>query len=306
MPLCRAVPGAQHAMAEPERGHGAARPQMPDNASAPPVPEDPDARIRARAPAHSKGVVVIEHEGRRLVAKFPEPKGRSWPRALAARQAAAAMASRRLPLAPFRLPGREARLSLEAERLTTLAEDRIPVPELVGVTDQYLLMTAGGESLEKVLKRLPPDSEDAGRYVARAARVLGDMHRRGHWHGAAQVRNVLVDEHGRITLIDFEEDLSEVPAETRACYDLMLFLASIALGSGSAARQGPRITLGQRALQAYEAATDPDLLAPLERYHRRLRRLQRLARPIETWTGRKVRRTLALADILDAASYTPS
>ena len=276
---------------------------MADAASAPPVPEDLDARIRSRAPAHGKGVVVIEHEERRLVAKFPEPKGRSWPRALAARQAAAAMSSRRLPLAPFRLPGREARLRLEAERLTTLAQDGIPVPELVGVGDEYLLMTAAGDSLEKALRHLPPDSAEAEAYATRAATVLGEMHRRGHWHGAAQVRNILVDEHGSITLIDFEEDLSEVPAETRACYDLMLFLASIALGRGSAARQGPRITLGQRALQAYEAATDPALLAPLERYHQRLRRLQRIARPIEPWTGKNVRRTLALADILDAAHH---
>ena len=268
----------------------------------PSVPDELDARIRATAPAGGKGVVHVEQSGRPLVAKFPEPKGRSLPRALAARQAAAAMSSRPLPLAPFRLPDRYARLQLEAQRLTTLSRDGVSVPELIGVGDDYLLMTAGGESLEKAFKRLSTDSAEAFDYATRAATALGNMHWLGHWHGAAQVRNVLVDDQGRITLIDFEEDLSVVPAETRACYDLMLFLASIALGRGSAAKKGPRIELGQCALAAYEAATDPKLLAPLARYHHRLKRLRRIIRPVEPMTGKNVRRMLALADILEASS----
>jgi len=95
------------------------------------------------------------------------------------------------------------------------------VPQVLLQTDDCLVLSAVGTSLDRVVPALP-DGERLALFE-RVADDLADWHKNGHWHGGAQLRNVTLLR-GSLYRIDFEErhgHTLSVPA-TRA-YDLLLF-----------------------------------------------------------------------------------
>ncbi|MBK1728825.1 hypothetical protein CKO14_05450 [Halorhodospira halophila] len=245
-----------------------------------------------------KPVLELEQDGRKLVVKFPDDKGRSWIKSQAMRMSASTMAGERLPLEPFQMAAPGPRVLFEAGRLDALRRAGAPVPRLVGVkANRYLVMEAAGTPLERQLRRATEPRAACGDQVVAAAELLGSLHAQGHWHGAPRIRNVLVDEAGAIHLIDFEEDLRAVPAEVCAANDIVKFLSSLVILRGK--KHPPQVSLAEEALVAYlQTAGGAQARGCLERYQSRSRRIQGVMAGVARWVGGDARRIAALGQAL--------
>ncbi|WP_187147887.1 lipopolysaccharide kinase InaA family protein [Halorhodospira halophila] len=277
-----------------------------DPAAATPTPSVPEALHRevlvARDQAR-KNVFLLSHQGRQVVVKFPDQKGRGWLHAWLMRTTAAPMVRHPLPVAPFRLKPPAERTAFEAQRLHALAEAGAPVPRLVGLGDGYLIMEHAGQRLENWTRdlNLPPAEVDAR--VLAAARALAQLHCTGGWHGAPQLRNIMVRDDGSVAFIDFEEDLSILEPEARHAYDLLQFLSSLVVPRDD----GPhRPELTERAARAYLALMGDGPLGPLAAYQRRAARIKRWLGPVRRRLGKDVQRTFGAIDVVEALLRDPA
>lgn len=89
----------------------------------------------------------------------------------------------------------------EPERLARYRREGLPVPALLAVSPRLMLLAHAGEPLPACLAQ----TNDAGlrqRLIDAALQALIDWHRRGHWHGQAQLRHLCLHE-GRLQRLDF-------------------------------------------------------------------------------------------------------
>jgi hypothetical protein len=192
-------------------------------------PQDPSLIEAAEAAlaASSQRIVVIEHGGAQYVAKRLADRPRPLLQALFVRWAVKWITRQSLPMRTLLLSGPTTSVDYEARRLVTLAKAGARVPRLVHRGAGYLLLEHCGPTVAAQLEAWPVDT--CRLELRRLAVELGDFHCAGHWHGAAQIKN-LTTKNGQTWRIDFEENFGElVPLPVVQAVDIVLFLNSISL-----------------------------------------------------------------------------
>lgn len=277
------------------------------------MPNPPPRTVRADAAliaaaaealaASTERIVVIEHLGVRYVAKRVADRPRRLSQALFLRWLVKRVTGQALPMRTLLLSDAASSLAYEAGRLASLAQAGVHVPQVVYQAADYLLMEHCGETLAALLERWPLDTGCAE--MTRLAAELGAFHRAGHWHGAAQIKN-LTRRDGLTYRIDFEEDFGELgPLPGVQALDLVLFLNSVSLANPIVEAEA-RLLL-PRLVSAYFAANpDPQVRDVIERAMPWGTALARLASPFRGLksNGRPrkgVARLVILADSLAAA-----
>ncbi|HMN76504.1 MAG TPA: hypothetical protein PKC97_10595 [Burkholderiaceae bacterium] len=257
--------------------------------------------------ASTARIVVVEHLGVRYVAKRPAERPRRLSQALVLRWLVKRITGQTLPMRTMLLSDAASSLDYEARRLASLARAGERVPRVVHQEAGYLLMEHCGETVATLLERWPIDLARAE--MEQLAAQLGAFHRAGHWHGAAQIKN-LTRREGHTYRIDFEEDFGEFgPLAATQALDLVLFLNSVSL-AGPISEAESRELL-PRLLAAYFAANpDPQVRAVMRRGMPWGAALARLASPFRGLkSGGRPRkgaaRVVILADALAAALRTP-
>ena len=265
------------------------------------------AAAAAALAASTERVLVIEHAGVRYVAKRLADRPRSWLQALFLRWLVKRVTGQPLPMRTLLLSEAASRVGYEARRLASLAQAGVPVPQVLHQAADHLLMEHCGETLATLLERWPLDTCRAE--MTRLAAELGAFHRAGHWHGAAQIKN-LTRQHGLTYRIDFEEDFGDLgPLPAVQALDLVLFLNSVSL-AGPIVEAEARLLLPRLVAAYFAANPDPRVRAAMVRAMPWGTGLARLASPFRglTANGRPRKgaaRLVILADALAAALSAP-
>jgi hypothetical protein len=177
--------------------------------------------------ASSDRVVIVSHAGLRYVAKRTALRPRSRRHAVLVRWLVWWITGQSLPLTSLRLSQAASSVDFEANRLLALARAGQRVPQLVHQGADYLLLEDCGPTVDSLLEDWPINTCHVE--LHREARELGAFHRAGHWHGAAQIKN-LTRKDGHTWRIDFEENFGEfVPLPVAQALDIVLFLNSASL-----------------------------------------------------------------------------
>lgn len=276
---------------------------------APIAPADAEliAATAAALAASPERVRVIEHGGARYVAKRLADRPRSLWQALFLRWLVKRVTGQPLPMRSLLLTDAAASVGYEARRLAALAQAGVAVPRVLHQAADHLLLEHCGETLATLLERWPLDTGRAE--MARLATELGAFHRAGHWHGAAQIKN-LTRQHGLTWRIDFEEDFGELgPLPAVQALDLVLFLNSVSL-AGPIVEAEARLLLPQLVAAYFAANPDPQVRAAMVRAMPWGTALARLAAPFRGFksNGRPRKgaaRLVILADALAAALKAP-
>jgi tRNA A-37 threonylcarbamoyl transferase component Bud32 len=113
----------------------------------------------------------------------------------------------------------------EPQKLSTLRENGLNVPEVLYECSDYFVLEYVGQNLESVLKRERGDDR-RNKYITRALGQLRAMHEKNFVHGGAQVKNFTCLD-GEVFMIDFEEIIPGGYAEDFKRRDLLLFAMSL-------------------------------------------------------------------------------
>jgi tRNA A-37 threonylcarbamoyl transferase component Bud32 len=249
-----------------------------------PVPtiEPADASLVAAAQASlaatAQRTVIFEHGGERYVAKRLADRPRRLSQALLLRWLVKRVTGQSLPMRTLLLSDAASSVGYEARRLESLALAGVSVPRVVHHGANYLLLEHCGSTVAELLEAWSADTWRIE--LQRLANELGELHRAGQWHGAAQLKN-LTSRNGRTYRIDFEENFGErVPLSAAQALDVVLFLNSVSLagpiGEPEARQLLPRL------LAAYFAANpDSNVREALVRALPWLATLARLASPFQ-------------------------
>lgn len=187
---------------------------------------------------------------------------------------------------PEVVPGSEGLVD-EARRLRKLARDGWPVPDVLDVDAERLVLSDNGESVAARLPALEPAARAV--LLRETMAALLRLHAAGAWHAAGQVRNFTIRADG-IGYIDFEDDIEaamDLPA--RQARDVALFLMSAARYQPSVAVLATQATAGMN-----EAAR-----AELDRLKSRSAPVRLLLEPLAPRLGRDGRQLLVLLKALD-------
>jgi hypothetical protein len=174
-----------------------------------------------------------------------------------------------------------------------------PVPEVVEVCDEWLVLTDNGETLAARLPRLQSD-EDRFELLAGALAFLQALHQGGGWHGAAQVRNICLRVDG-FGLIDFEDDIeAAMPLASRQARDvLQLILSGARYFSDSSS------TITDLLARAYQNA-DRDVRAELASVGRIFKVARTVLHPVRSHVGRDGKAIYAVASAYGRVFNTES
>lgn len=120
-----------------------------------------------------------------------------------------------------------AALDTELGRIRALAAAGVHVPRVLSFDADQLVLSDLGQTLAVRLRQ--SDRDQAAHWFNQAASAIVDVHRKGHYLGQPQARNIVIDGDARIGFLDFEEDpgeiMSLVDAQVR---DWLLFMAGTA------------------------------------------------------------------------------
>ena len=206
------------------------------------------------------------------------------------------LAARHLAGAPLRAPALPPGRDYELRRLQFLAAAGQPVPPVLAWDKELMVLAHAGRDGFEAMRRLP--RVERARFLERLAAELGDFHAAGHWHGGAQIKNVLLQAE-RTLRIDFEEAaLERLPLALAQAYDLILFLNIIPL-AGPLDEAESRELLPRLLATYFTHQPDRAVRQCLERILPWARRLRRLARPFRRLSRKSIRRAEILIDCLE-------
>lgn len=121
--------------------------------------------------------------------------------------------------------GDGASVQKEAKRLLEWKNAGLPVPEVLEIKPEYILIADAGQSLRSWLTK-ETDPSCRLRVIKLAAQSLGTIHQLGFCHGRPFLKDIVYDGQ-RIAFIDLEEDPAKVmPLATAQSRDLLLFIMS--------------------------------------------------------------------------------
>lgn len=116
----------------------------------------------------------------------------------------------------------------EAGRIEVFELAGLPVPKVLELTDEHLVLSNVGEQLRGVLKRTV---EPAERYALLELAMLGlrDIHKAKLCHGRPFLKDMTLNADGRVYFLDFEEDpCAKMSLQDAQARDVWLLLASCA------------------------------------------------------------------------------
>jgi hypothetical protein len=185
--------------------------------------------------------------------------------------------------------------AIEVNRLRSLAAAGLPVPPLLHVADDHIVLRhVGRQSLVDLLQ--DPDQDALALWLA-GLRALAQVHRRGQYLSQAFARNFLLHQ-GQVVFIDFEDDPLEVMLlEQAQLRDWLAYLHSTLW-----LLHVPQAQL-LAAWHEQLATLPPELAAQLTGAARRLGWLRRLPASRRRW-GRDVVSLRALGVFLHAWAGT--
>jgi tRNA A-37 threonylcarbamoyl transferase component Bud32 len=212
--------------------------------------------------ASTQRTLMLRYAGRSYVIKRTVSRPRNLLQSMVLRWLAKRVTGQVIPLQSLRLSQGARGMSGEALRLAELARCGVRVPRIADQGAGHLVLEDCGPSMAALL--LDWDEPVWRRELPQLARDLAAFHRAGHWHGAAQIKN-LTRRDGLDFRIDFEEDFGEwLPLAAAQALDLVLFLNSISL-RGPIDEVEARVLLPEL-LDAYLAANpDPQVIHMLLR-----------------------------------------
>lgn len=115
----------------------------------------------------------------------------------------------------------------ESNKLKAFDNEGLFVPKVVGVCDDFFLMSDTGIPVYTCLKKKNIESKEFYYFLDKIIEVLSNIHAKGLYHGGAQTRNFTYKD-GVISAIDFEESFDEsVDVKSLQLRDLMLLLLSM-------------------------------------------------------------------------------
>ena len=259
-----------------------------------------EAALAAR-PQHR--TVLIEHGGRRYIAKRLAERPRRLIQTLFMRWLVKRITGQPLPLRTLALSEAANSMDYEAQRLQAMSAAGARVPQIAHKTSDYLLLEYRGTVVATQLETWPPDAWRGE--LPRMARELGELHAAGLWHGGAQIKNVTL-QGGIFTRIDFEENFGEfLPLPVTQASDLLLFLNSISL-AGPVDEAESRSLLP--VLLAEYLRAHPDHAGVCDTLRRALpwfRRIVRAATPFRRYTRKSYRRMVILVETLEKHLPSP-
>lgn len=140
-------------------------------------------------------------------------------------------------------------LKSEEQRLKKLHAAGLPVPQVIASGSDWFIMADAGAWLPKVLPSFSPEKQRL--LIDRALEGLLRFHAAGECHGRPMIKDMVVDDQDRVTLLDLEETPQDVmPLADAQARDILVFLSSVPpeealidkalAGSTAAARQSLR------------------------------------------------------------------
>lgn len=185
----------------------------------------------------------------------------------------------------------------ESQRIKQLEAVGIRVPQIKTETHDYIVLEDAGTPLESVINALSEPEKMT--WYLRTMRELALLHKKGQWHGGAQLRNHSV-KNNEIYRIDFEEKFGYVlPQDAVGAYDLFLLLGDIL----SRLDEHTYLADGLKLLSYYEVISGrEDVIKRLQS----LMWIQHLLNGLAKLLGNKVRqsldakRTLRFFDVMQA------
>lgn len=173
-------------------------------------------------------------------------------------------------LAPTVTAGGSESLRFEAERLQSFALKNIPVPNVLAVTETFMLTEDVGLQLQEHLYKLS-NPKEVHHLLSNAIATVCQMHQAGLCHARPSLRDMTI-KNGLISVIDLEEDPLQVMRLPQAqARDVWLFL-------NSAARfcDDNDLTLLIDLFHTYETTISQDTLQELKKIVKRLKPIRRL------------------------------
>ena len=165
----------------------------------------------------------------------------------------------------------ERRLAFEGQRLRSLFQAGESVPKVLVTDTKALVISDAGATLDQQMR--PMDAEKRFELIERWAFDQVRFHEAGHWHGAAQIRNISWDGE-RFCRFDFEEDLTAImPLSMCQAIDIFLGVYSL-VGEGALGDMQERQALAIRYLATYRRnLSQCDLDTDFELINRWLKRV---------------------------------
>lgn len=171
------------------------------------------------------------------------------------------------------------RLSLEVENIKVMAKTGLPVPELVLAGEGYFVTRDGGIPIN----RLDSSNFSIQSTLVKAFTVLAEFHQKGFYHGRPALRDILRDDDGNISFIDFEESGLLKNPQLMARDVFILLMDS---GKFSELSHEDRLTC----LKTWATLAPDNLNEELNRIYHKVKRLAFLARWVLKFKDNKTSR----------------
>jgi len=151
----------------------------------------------------------------------------------------------------------------EAQRLVRLKKAGSSVPNVWYQAPDLLVLEYVGQDMPYLIRIATPEGRQA--LMDTAAQELAYFHRAGFVHGGAQLRNLMIQDDGTATRIDFEENIGEgLSLPLAQAYDVFQLVSSMAGLRGHEFSLAERQALCHQLLVAYlRANPDPMVHAQL-------------------------------------------
>jgi tRNA A-37 threonylcarbamoyl transferase component Bud32 len=163
----------------------------------------------------------------------------------------------------------------EARRLVRLKAAGSAVPSVWYQAPDLLVLEYVGQDMPYLIRIAPPESRPT--LMRTAAQELAHFHRAGFVHGGAQLRNLMIQDDGTATRIDFEENVGEALSLPLAqAYDVFQLVSSMAGLRGHEFSPTERQALCHQLLSEYlRANPDPMVYAQLTALEKKFAVLQK-------------------------------
>lgn len=149
----------------------------------------------------------------------------------------------------------------ETVRIEEFRKARFVVPEVVGLSERWLILEDMGTVIDTEIKTTPDMTPEKLSAIGKECAVaIASLHKAGLCHGRCKLNDLVRLPDGRIGFIDFEENAANIPLKARQAREFWLFSTSLA-------RYLPmQQDLLKDAVAAYlQIHTDPAMLAELKK-----------------------------------------
>ncbi len=187
----------------------------------------------------------------------------------------------------------------EARRLVRLKAAGSAVPSVWYQAPDLLVLEYVGQDMPYLIRIATPEGRLT--LMRRAAQELAQFHLAGFVHGGAQLRNLMIQEDGTATRIDFEENIGEALSLPLAqAYDVFQMLSSMAGLRGHEFSPTERQVLCHQLLAVYlRANPDPRVRASLSAIEKKFAAIKKYLGWLLKWVpGRDVQGFLYVTNTL--------